>query len=381
MTTRRPPSDAGTDLSRLIEAGSRIVSLREGERSALFERVERRRTRADRARRWAVAGTGLAGALALGAFVLSWSGSSAPNAAAPNAVTLSGTGTAVEAGANGALAGADAQPSAPVGPGNAATASGAAPPPSGASSPADGAQPQVRRLSLGARGELELDADAQVAVPSADELGAHQPLRIRLERGRVLASVAPRAPDAPFSIATPHLQVIVVGTRFSVTVDPAATTVAVEHGRVRVERAGRSLLLDAGQTLRSDDARLNPAPKSLRPSQPACSAADPPWRRRACLTEAAAGRGLGAQNALLSLGLLERDELGDRAAALARFREYERRHPRGVLVPEVALALVQTLMLEGQPALARAAVEDYARRFPDDAVTARRLHALAAGEP
>jgi hypothetical protein len=218
-------------------------------------------------------------------------------------------------------------------------------------------------------------------VPSAAELAAQRPLRIRLERGRVLAQVAPRAPDEPFAIATPHLDVVVVGTRFSVAVDPTITTVAVEHGRVRVEKAGRSLLLAAGQTLRSDDARLSRTPRSARPGEPACRRADDPQQRRQCLARSAAGDGLGAQNALLSLGLLERDELGDRGAALAHFREYQRRHPRGVLAPEVALALVQTLMLERQPAQARAAAEDYSRRFPDDALTAQRLRTLATNGP
>jgi hypothetical protein len=213
-------------------------------------------------------------------------------------------------------------------------------------------------------------------VPSAAELSAHRPLRIRLERGRMLAHVAPRAPDEPFAIATPHLDVVVVGTRFSVTVEGAVTTVAVEHGRVRVERAGHSVLLDAGQTLRSDDPRLAPAPTLAPPSEPACSTSGDQSQRRECLARAARGDGLRAQNALLALGLLER-QLGDHAAALGRFREHERRHPRSVLAPEVALALVQTLMLEGRAGAARAAAEDYARRFPQDAVTAERLRALA----
>ena len=235
-------------------------------------------------------------------------------------------------------------------------------------------------MSIGGRGELEVASDAKLVVPSEAELAAHHPLRIRLERGRVEARVEPRAPDEPFAIATPHLEVVVVGTRFSVAVEAAVTTVTVEHGRVRVEKAGRSVLLDAGQTLRSDDARLDPAPLSASPSKARCGSAGDPPLRRACLARAAGGSGLEAQNALLSLGLLER-ELGDRPAALARFREYQRRHPRGVLAPEVALALVQTLMREGQPAEARAAAEDYARRFPGDTATAQRLRALAAGRP
>jgi ferric-dicitrate binding protein FerR (iron transport regulator) len=376
MTTPRPPRHAHADLDRLIEAGSRIRSLREGERSALFERVERRKTKSDRARRFVAASAGLAALLALGAFTLSFDGITGSNDVTAKNAAASGRESAVdtELGASAAL-----PAPAPVAPPPAAAAPGAQPPPSGASTPADGARPPLRRLSLGGRGELELDAEASVIMPSPSELAAHHPLRIRLDRGQVRASVGPRAPDEPFAIATPHLQVTVVGTRFLVSVDPAGTTVAVEHGRVLVESAGRSLLLDAGQTIRSDDAQLRPAPRTARPNQEACSAADPPRRRRDCLARMAAGKGLAAQNALLSLGLLERDELGDRAAALARFREYERRHPHGVLAPEVALALVQTLMLERQPALARAAVDDYARRFPDDAVTTQRLRALAAG--
>jgi hypothetical protein len=403
MTTPCPPRDSSVEMTRLIDASSRIRSLHDDERSASFERWERRKTRADSARHRRIASAGIASALALAGFVFSLDGSSLPQAAVPSATAPDGSmasraEAAVEARAGVAASGpsTSVEPTARV-PREGAAAAHRLPepdaarrtspspraealPPGGASVRDDGAQPRARRLSLGGRGELDIGSGAKLIVPSEAELAAHHPLRIRLERGRVEARVAPRALDEPFAIATPHLEVVVVGTRFSVAVDAAVTTVRVEHGRVRVEKAGHSLLLDAGQTLRSDDARFDPAPRSASPSKPGCSSAGDPPLRRECLARAAAGSGLEAQNALLSLGLLER-ELGDRPAALARFREYQRRHPRGVLAPEVALALVQTLMREGQPAEARAAAENYARRFPDDADTAQRLRALAAGRP
>jgi ferric-dicitrate binding protein FerR (iron transport regulator) len=275
----------------------------------------------------------------------------------------------------------------------------AAAPPALAAAKPEGA----RTVSLQGRGELVLAPRTVATLPPALATFAHGAVRIGLESGRVDATVAPRAPDEPFAIVTPQLTVVVVGTRFSVVVDSGVSTVSVEHGRVRVEKDGMSVLVGSGESIRSDDAafehrsteaavdrehqasaELSTAPHVAAPVRsvpaPESCVASAPAEKRACLSRAASARGLGGENALLSLALLERDILGDRAAALTHFREYERRYPNGALAPEVALALVATLSAGGAVDAACAATADYARRHPADRATIGRLEKLCASK-
>ena len=243
-----------------------------------------------------------------------------------------------------------------------------------------------RSISLGGRGEITLERDtvARLATPGA--AAGVGPRIVELQRGRLLADVATRAADEPLSIITPHVVVLVVGTRFTVAVDSDATDVTVEHGRVRVERDGRSVFVGAGESLRSDDRRFTPpvaAPArtaAVRPSSRggkvrSCTAAASSSDRASCLRRVARGTDLAAENALVALALLERTQHADRAAALARLEEYERRFPGGTLTREVALLTVRTLVESGAQREACAYAERYAARLPEDHVTLARLHA------
>jgi hypothetical protein len=231
-----------------------------------------------------------------------------------------------------------------------------------------GLPPQARSIHLGGRGDLYLWPEAEVTLPPGRDAARRGAYDVRLERGRIAAVVGPRAPDEPLAVVTPHLRVVVVGTRFSVALEGDVTAVAVEEGKVRVQRGEQTVLLLAGDSIRSDDPRLGaPAP-----------CAGGVVERRACLLRAAAGEGLAAENALLALALLERDEAGDRATALARLREHQRRFPRGVLAPEVALSLARTLLVDGRRAEACAEAHAFTRAFPRDGATQRRLDAFCA---
>jgi hypothetical protein len=395
--------EPSSSLDRWVDDARRLRPMLDAERGALWSRiVESRATRSPSPRRWLVACGAVA--LALAALPL----------AAPNGLLRDGPPPAeagpAQAGPAQAVAAPSAAQSAPALSAAPAAASGSA---GDAPAAPSRAEPVMRRperlVSLGNRGELVLDADADLRLPTPFDPTARRPLSIRLDRGSVRASVATRAPDEPFSIVTPHVSVVVVGTRFSVSVEAARTTVSVEEGRVRVDQAGHTVLLDAGQSIRSNDARfqgereLDPveappaaptsrAPTSRAPTSRTQTSRAPKSRapvaaraefcegdsvtRRTCLLRASQGTGLTAENALFALALLERDELADRGAALARLDEYERRHPRGVLAPEVVLARVETLLGDGRPEAARAAAAEHARRFPDDLATSRRLAAL-----
>jgi hypothetical protein len=238
-----------------------------------------------------------------------------------------------------------------------------------------------RAVSLQGRGELILAPHTMARLPPALEAFTHGAVRIGLQSGRIDATVSPRTADEPFSIVTPQLTVVVVGTRFSVTVAGDMTSVSVEHGRVRVEKGVTSVFVGAGESVRSDDQSLEPRAVvtdsaahqgTVTASAKPCVEHDP-VRKRACLERAARIPGLSGENALFSLALLERDKLGDGAGALSHLRAYERRYPNGALAPEVALALAATLSGSGANDAACVTAASYANRFPGDRPTIERL--------
>jgi hypothetical protein len=353
MTLGKPPSDEPALLRHLIEQGGRLRPLADRERRSLLARIEAslEARRRGGVKRLVVP---LAAMASVALAVVHWTQPVVEGAARSVAATpVANTSTSRAPGL------------APQAPAHPALAALALP------------QASARVIALGGRGEIVLEQGARATLPPDVIAGGTHPVRVALQRGTLRASVAARAAHEPLSIVTPQLLVTVVGTRFSVQVDADLTTVSVEHGLVRVERAGNSVLVAGGESVRSDDVRfLRPARPQPRRSGPEhCSVPAKHPADRACLARQAQGRGLAAENALLALALLERDLLDDSSAALARLRQYERRFPRGRLRQEVALATVRTLQQRDARSEACAYAADYARRFPADAVMSRRLGA------
>ncbi|MBV8879573.1 MAG: FecR domain-containing protein [Planctomycetaceae bacterium] len=80
--------------------------------------------------------------------------------------------------------------------------------------------------------------------------GAAEEKRFTLQRGKISADVAPRAPGArPFVVHTPEAEVAVLGTRFSLSLTPGLTRLDVDRGRVKLSRRsdGVSAEVPAGQ--------------------------------------------------------------------------------------------------------------------------------------
>lgn len=229
-------------------------------------------------------------------------------------------------------------------------------------------------MDLGAAGSLEV---APGAVLKFAELTGPVEQRIDLEAGSIRMHARPQSPRRPVVVKTPHLRVIVVGTRFQVDVGAGRTRVRVDEGRVRVEaRSGASLVLSAGASAGSDDPRLQPAPEVALPEAEAPSAAPAPAAgdcagsaagadRRSCLERLAAGEGLAAQNALYALGLMAQSE-GEGERALEGFRRYQARFQSGALGPEAALGALRQLLSERRWREALEEAESFRRRFPED---------------
>jgi ferric-dicitrate binding protein FerR (iron transport regulator) len=229
---------------------------------------------------------------------------------------------------------------------------------------------QSRLVHLGSRADLELRSDAQVTLPAGVDANQRGPYRVRLDRGRMLATAGHREADEPLTVETPQVVVVVVGTRFSVEVTDGLTLVAVQEGRVRVERGDHTLLVSAGESIRSDDARLN----DVRPVA-TCMELSGLDDRRGCLRRAADGHGLAGENALFALALLERDQ-GRQRASLAHLREYQRRFPTGALAPEVSVALATALANAGERSQACAEAAAFARRFPREKTAHEHLRRI-----
>lgn len=75
--------------------------------------------------------------------------------------------------------------------------------------------------------------------------------RVSLERGLLTAEIAPQQ-GVGFSVASPHGTISVLGTGFRVMSVPRATTVVVDHGRVRVRAGSGEEVLTRGQAVRLD---------------------------------------------------------------------------------------------------------------------------------
>ncbi|MBN1673211.1 MAG: FecR domain-containing protein [Kiritimatiellae bacterium] len=96
---------------------------------------------------------------------------------------------------------------------------------------------------------VELSPDTRLTVGRIGRPAAELARRTAaVDSGTVRVHVSKTSADRPTTLLTPHAEVTVLGTRFTLAVAPAATRVEVEEGRVRVtnRRDGQWVALDAG---------------------------------------------------------------------------------------------------------------------------------------
>ena len=346
MSSSTPGRRVPADLARLIAEGSAVRGMTDEQESDLWRRLARRADVAQRPRLRPATAVAAAAVAATAVLFFVLRAERGPH----------GPGVVLQAGP---VVGLPVHGAALAGP---------------AASEAE-LSPRLRTVHLGNRGDLRLWPNARVTLPPGADASQRGAYRVLLEGGRLAATVGPRGADEPLTVVTPELSVAVVGTRFSVSTSQGISEVVVEEGKVRVERGQRRVFLTAGDSIRSDDPRLMDAQAVLPfPCQGEPSVA----ARRACLMQKSRSSGIAAENALLALGLLERNEGGNRPRALASFREYQRRFPGGILSPEVALAITSTLALEGDMGKACAEADAFLRRFPRDRRTYERLRQICA---
>ena len=80
---------------------------------------------------------------------------------------------------------------------------------------------------------VEIRGGSQVKLSGEGPAGSK---RVVLDRGQLVAEVAPQPEGAPMTFVTPHAEAIVLGTRLSLTVTAHDTVLDVTEGQVRLNR-------------------------------------------------------------------------------------------------------------------------------------------------
>ena len=231
-------------------------------------------------------------------------------------------------------------------------------------------------------------------------------LTLALEGGRATVRT-PAAASAPsIRIVAGAFRVAGFARRFDVDVTMTVTTVHVDDGALQLQSDDAIVPVAAGQTARTDDARLAPhqtaatptgaaatppaggvAPAPARTAAPgraerfeACAAIADATAARACYLALTDGDDLIAADALFALGTLAAGPLHRAAEARDFFAAYLTRSPAGPLAPEAALGAIDAAMTLHDPADARARIAAFLARHPSHPA-APRLRRLAATLP
>jgi ferric-dicitrate binding protein FerR (iron transport regulator) len=224
-----------------------------------------------------------------------------------------------------------------------------------------------RSATLGAGDRLETLADGRAELSTGHSrwhLGraTHVSLvgagrtgeRVRLGLGRVDVEVT-HSKERNVVVETPHAELLVVGTAFSVLVqgegDAAETSVEVTRGVVWVLQGGKQqAVLEAGARW-SSGSRAAATPSATPPAQRA-------------LPSTSAQQGTLAEENHLFRAALDARNRGDNGTAAELFGELLRRFPRSVVGEEASLGRLRALGRLGRSQEARSEAKRYLARFP-----------------
>jgi hypothetical protein len=230
------------------------------------------------------------------------------------------------------------------------------------------AVPQVEPLTPAPLVEAEVPPRPQpperIAAADDAEWSASAPDTLKVERGKV--EVLPR--DERYTLVTPDVSIAGTQARYLADVTSGGTSVRVFEGEVEAFNT----LTRQYVTLRAGEERYfapQNAPSALDIVPPAVSsplcARHTLEQRVACLSAEARGEGLKAQAALYEQAYLQ-SRAGRPAGAELTLRESLRRFPRGVLNPEVRIALFKALLAQRRFGEAAEAGRDFVAENPDD---------------
>jgi transmembrane sensor len=240
---------------------------------------------------------------------------------------------------------------------------------------------------------VQLPDGSQAFVHDAGQIAFKQrddgALWVRQRRGTVRYRVRPRPRHRGFVVQAGPARVSVVGTIFSVSMEPGHVAVKVERGKVAVERGKRRALLGAGDEIRISSSEPAASPPSSAPVSGQTGRARPPERRSRPTLEALMGQVDAARRkgdldrAARLVEQIIRNHAGDRRMAVVlftqgrieqargRFRAAARafgrcwtRFPGGSLAEDALAGQAGALRAAGSKERASAAARRYLSRFP-----------------
>jgi hypothetical protein len=221
----------------------------------------------------------------------------------------------------------------------------------------------VVEIGLGSgRAELEGLSELELVRPTASER------RLRLGVGTVDVDL-PRKLEAGkhLVVETPDVEVLVVGTAFTVDVDRAAgtgsTRVRVRRGTVWITQGQKQLaVLNAG-----DDWHSATTARATLPVEPAVAPVKPSRRaagQRAVAPQRPTDSGtLAEENRLFEAGLAARNA-GDHGGAAEAFAGLLARYPRSVLREQALAEQFRALERAGRSSAATIAARRYLAGYP-----------------
>jgi hypothetical protein len=186
---------------------------------------------------------------------------------------------------------------------------------------------------------------------------------VQLDQGRLelKASVA-----EPSKVKTREVSVATTDARYAMEATQAGTSVWVFQGSVEVSTRGGVVVVRAGENKQFSTAQVPSAlePMPLDQASPSCARLSLEGRL-SCLDHEAAGEGMRAQAALYEKAYLQANA-GRTAAAEETLKGSLQRFPRGVLHPEVRIALMWVLVAQRRYEDAEAVAGGFLSACADD---------------
>ncbi len=216
-------------------------------------------------------------------------------------------------------------------------------------------------MSIEASGRLETSESAALTTSEGvlvelsprtrvglDELNPDAGWRLQLRQGHVACEVPKLTGRKTFSVVTNDAEIVVHGTRFTVTSDEMSTCVRVTEGRVEVRSNGTQTFLDPGQAWGCD---ATPAAEVKTPSNDAEKPSTPNKvegaERRATTRPESKPSAAQAQSSGSTLALetelvgraLTAERRGDAADARNLYAQFLERYPNSPMAPEARRGL------------------------------------------
>ncbi len=233
---------------------------------------------------------------------------------------------------------------------------------------------------------VRLKGGAIIGVARETTLNVDAGQRPSIARGHIDLEVPHQPPGEQFTVEAGPYMIVVVGTKFGVSLSPRQVDVSVTEGVVEVWRDGKVVRLTAGRSFQGpvgaaparvvDRGERRKRAQKVAIAAPARHPSDKFDQAKLALAtgdavagleilrDLATGDGPIAENSGYEVGVVLRDRLDQPREAIAAWKRYRERFPRGLLRAEADLSIVETHLEVGDEESARVEAEAFLRRSP-----------------